>query len=109
MELLRQEEREVDECGTGRKNDVLTRFCRKKYKCAMMFLCIIALFFQTAYLIIEKVDSQNLNRIASRLPNISSKLVKFFHTVKFDPNSTTQLIDALQNEYEAHSLEGGAN
>lgn len=71
MELLNTEEREIDECGTGRKENILTRFCRKKYKCVMMFLCIIALVFQTIYLVIEKIDSDHLDLIMTKILNKS--------------------------------------
>lgn len=67
MELLSTEEKDIDECGTGRKENVLIRFCRKKYKCVMMFLCIIALVFQTIYLVIEKIDSEHLGLIMTKL------------------------------------------
>ena len=70
MEFLKQEEREVDECGTGRKKEsVLIRCMRKKYRCFIMFLCIITLAFQTMYLIVEKMDAINLNNIAGKLLN----------------------------------------
>jgi len=100
MEFLRQEEeREVDECGTGRKRDgVLTRFFRKKYKCIMMFLCIIALIFQTAYLVIEKTDSQNLNLIMSNMPNITKKIMSLFKS--FDQNLTEPNLHATHSSNE---------
>lgn len=89
MELLRQEEQEIDECGTGRKKDsALTRCLRKKYKCIMMFLCIIALLLQTTYLIVEKTDSENINRIMMKLPNITKRIVKILNL--FDHNRTNQ-------------------
>ena len=76
MERLKSEEvqveefeREVDECGHGRRN-LLVRFCRKKYKCIMMFMAILASLLQTIYLIIEKTDSDTLAAINAKFPKI---------------------------------------
>lgn len=82
MEKLQMEDIEIDECGTGRKREnILIRIGRKKYKCIMLFLCLIALLLQTAYLIVEKTDSANINKIIDQLPNITrrfNKLIKNF-------------------------------
>lgn len=94
MELLRQgDHNEIDECGTGRKRDsVIIRFFRKKYKCMMMFLCILALVFQTVYLIIEKTDSEHINVIMSNFPNITRKIVRMMKIIRtnFEHNFTDQ-------------------
>jgi len=85
MEFLQQEEREIDECGTGRKKEsVLIRCIRKKYRCIIMFLCIITLAFQTMYLIVEKIDAVNLNNIANKLLK-----VKTFEDNSTDPDLHT--------------------
>jgi predicted PurR-regulated permease PerM len=103
MEFLRQdEEREVDECGTGRKREsVLTRFLRKKYKCIMMFLCIVALTLQTIYLIVEKTDSENINTIMNKLPNITKKMMKFLKS--FDLNQTDQVLSLHTSQSSTQS------
>ena len=91
MEFLKQEEREVDECGTGRKKEsVLIRCMRKQYRCFIMFLCILTLAFQTMYLIVEKMDAMNLNNIASKLLEVGI----------FDNNST----DPGLHTTETHSF-----
>ena len=88
MEFLKQEdEREVDECGTGRKREnVLIRFCRKKYRCIMMFLCIIALLMQTAYLIIEKTEAESINRLIRKIVGTEGIIKELFEQNQTDPN-----------------------
>lgn len=76
-------EKEIDECGKGRREEhILIRFGRKKYKCIMMFLCIIALILNTTYLIIEKSDSANINRIINAMPNATRVLRKLTRILK---------------------------
>jgi hypothetical protein len=76
-------EKEVDECGTGRKKEhVLVRVVRKKYRCVMLFLCILVLLLQTIYLVAEKSDSQHINMILEKLPNVTKSLKKMFRLMK---------------------------
>ena len=88
MEFLKQEdEREVDECGTGRKREnVLIRCCRKKYRCIMMFLCIIALLMQTAYLIIEKTEAESINRLIRKIVGTEGIIKELFEQNQTSPN-----------------------
>lgn len=76
-------EREVDECGTGRKKEhILIRVVRKKYRCIMLFLCLLALLLQTIYLVAEKTDSQHINAILDKLPNMTKSIKKIFRLMK---------------------------
>jgi len=88
MEFLKQEdEREIDECGTGRKREnVLIRFCRKKYRCIMMFLCIIALLMQTAYLIVEKTEAESINRLIRKIVGTEGIIKELFEQNQTSPN-----------------------
>lgn len=76
-------EREIDECGTGRKKEhVIIRAARKKYKCIMLFLCLLALLLQTIYLVAEKTDSEHINAILEKLPNVTKSFKKMFRLMK---------------------------
>lgn len=96
MELLNVEERDIDECGTGQKENVIIRLCRKKYKCLMMFLCIVALLLQTVYLVIEKTESRHIDYIMSKLPNITRRLKTYLN---IEDNSTSRETMASFAEY----------
>ena len=90
-------EKEIDECGPGRKKEnILIRVGRKKYKCIMLYLCLLVLLIQTAYLILEKADSRHINSILDKMPNITRSLKQLIRRMK---NKTfEEILSAQVNE-----------
>lgn len=69
METCRQfipEIQEVDEVGHLREKNLCIRFCKKKFKCLIIFMLMIVVIFETIALIINKTSS------ISDLPTIKS-------------------------------------
>lgn len=65
-----------DECGTGRKREsLLTRYCRKKYKCIIILFLTILSISQTIALIIENVD---IRQLINPIINATSQLIQEF-------------------------------
>jgi len=52
----------------------------------MMFLCIIALLMQTAYLIIEKTEAESINRLIRKIVGTEGIIKELFEQNQTSPN-----------------------
>ena len=57
----------IDECGTGRKQDsLLLRYCRKKFKCIIIFMLLGIALCQTSALILKSIDFDELSTLVNK-------------------------------------------
>jgi len=57
----------VDECGIGRKRDsLLLRYCRKKFKCIIIFMLLGIAMCQTSALILKSIDFDELSTLVNK-------------------------------------------
>ena len=57
----------VDECGIGRKRDsLLLRYCRKKFKCIIIFMLLGIAMCQTSSLILKSIDFDELSTLVNK-------------------------------------------
>ena len=56
-----------------KKEHCITRFCRKKYKCCLLWLLTIISMTQLAYIIFDKFDTNLLESMILRFLELSSK------------------------------------
>lgn len=59
-------EREIDECGTGRKRpNLFVRVMRKKYKCIIIFLLLAITMFQTFAILVSRIEGLDYKTLKS--------------------------------------------
>ena len=60
-------------CIENNKTNCLTKFCRKKYKCCLLWLLTIISMTQLLYIILDKVDTRLFEALLVRFISLSSK------------------------------------
>lgn len=121
IEKFLPEIQSTHECGTGRKNDGLfLRYCRKKFKCIIIFMLLGIAMCQTSALILKTLDfdelvasfvntsittsnEQKLN-VGELIDKVfkgnqeKSELIKHLDVLKEDGNTTMGILTKLLKE-----------
>ena len=107
----------VDECGIGRKRDsLLLRYCRKKFKCIIIFMLLGIAMCQTSALILKSIDFDELSTLVNKSITSSneqklnvgnliekvfernqdkSELVKHLDVAREDGNTTIGILSSI--------------
>ena len=79
----------VDECDTGRRDGLMIRYCRKKFKCILIFMLLGIAFCQTTAIILKTVDFDELSTSSNHINYIINKIMEV-GAMGFSNNTTTQ-------------------
>lgn len=71
----------IDECGTGRRDGLLIRYCRKKFKCIIIFMLLGIALCQTTAIIVRSIDLDELSNFSNTSHSIHSINGKVFDVI----------------------------
>lgn len=77
VEKFLPESRPVDECGTGRRDRLCVRFCRKKFKCVVIFMLLGISMCQTTALILKSIDFDELSTYVNKSTSANDRKSNF--------------------------------